>query len=211
VRGSNIKIIDEAASLKFAGSIQSRPQAMMKLDRQHQSFLLEALEGLDAEHLSHVNGQLISHLEDTCNYLVKWGNREALCIAGLYHATYSTDGYSQQLIDINQRDRIIHLIGADAENIVYYYAACDRDYFYSKIGRSKDFSYHNRFTDEKSCLELQLFCDLLELTLANEIEIVSNNRSFKEQHRAWYIDLFNRFEPYVSRQAFQCYQNVFSF
>lgn len=183
---------------------------MMKIDQKHQSFLLEALEGLNAGRLNHLNGQLISHLEATHNYLVKWGNREALCIAGLYHATYSTDGYSQQLIDINQRNQIIHLIGAEAENIVYHYAACDRDYFYPKIGRSENFPFYNRFTCKESFLELHLFCDLLELTLANEIEIVSNNRNFKEQHRDWYVELFDRFEPYVSSKAFQCYQDIFS-
>jgi hypothetical protein len=183
---------------------------MMKIDQNHQSFLLKALEALNAGNFEHVNGQLISHLKNTYGYLLEWGNREALCVAGLYHAVYSTDGYTQQLIDINRRSDIIHLIGAEAENIVYHYAACDRSYFYSKIGRSEGFLYHDRFTCEENSLERHLFCDLLELTLANEIEIVSNNSDFKEKYRAWYIELFNRFEPYVSCNAFQCYRDIFS-
>ena len=150
-------------------------------------------------------------MKKTYNYLVEWGNREALCLAGLYHAAYSTDGYTQQLMDLSDRGKITSLIGIEAENIVYYYAACDRDYFYDKIGRSEVLLYRNRFTYKESFLKLQLFCDLLELTFANEIDIVSNNQDFKEIYRDWYTELFDRFEPYVSNKAFQSYLDVFAY
>jgi hypothetical protein len=175
-----------------------------------QQNLLKALADIGAGEFDHINGQLIAHLEGTYRYLKAWSNREALCIAGLFHAVYTTDGYAHQLADLEHRDNIIKLIGAEAENIVYYYAACDRDYFYARIGRDKDFSYRNRFNDEESSLNPQLFCDLLELTIANEIEIVSNNKNFKEKQKDWYVELFARFKPYVSEKAFQCYQEVFA-
>lgn len=175
---------------------------------QNHLYLLKALENINQKELLHVNGELIFHLQNTYSYLSSWGNREALCIAGLYHAVYSTDGYEKQLIDISHRSKIIDLIGIEAENIVYYYAACDRNYFYSRIG-NKNLFYRNRFTEAENSLELQLFCDLLELTFANELEIAIDNKDFKERHRDWYIELFNRSQLYVSNQAFQAYQNVF--
>lgn len=175
---------------------------------QNHLYLLKALKNLNQEELLHVNGKLISHLQNTYGYLQSWGNREALCIAGLYHAVYSTDGYAKQLIDVSHRSHIIDLIGIEAEKIIYYYAACDRNYFYARIG-NKNLFYRNRFTSQKNCLEFQLFCDLLELTFANELEIAIDNKNFKEKHRDWYTELFNRSQPYVSSKAFQAYQNVF--
>lgn len=129
---------------------------------QNHFFLLKALKNLNRRELLHVNGELISHLQNTYTYLRSWGNREVLCIAGLYYAVYSTDGYAKQLIDISHRSEIINLISIEAENIVYYYAyaACDRNYFYSQIG-NKNLFYRNRFTAKETCLGLQLFCDLL--------------------------------------------------
>lgn len=178
--------------------------------QQRQAVLLEALAGLDAGSFEHINGPLISHLKNTQDYLLGWGNREALGAAGLYHAVYSTDGYSQQLINLDYRSQIVTLIGAEAETIVYHYAACDRDYVYPRIGKSEDCLYRDRFTGQECLLKRPLFCDLLELTLANELEIVSSNREFKTAHRDWYVELFDRFQPFVSRKAFQSYREVFS-
>ena len=89
-------------------------------------FVIQALKNLNSKGLLHVNDKLICHLQNTYNYLKSWGNKEALCLARLYHAVYSTDGYDSGLIDINHRSKIVDLIGKEAENIVYYYAACDR-------------------------------------------------------------------------------------
>jgi len=173
-----------------------------------QAVLIQALRQLNADSSDHINGQLIFHLEGTYRYLENWGNREALCVAGLYHAIYSTDGYPLQLTELSQRDDIIELIGVEAENIVYYYAACDRSYFYPKIG-DESFLYRNRFNDQKLRLDYELFSDVLELTLANEIEIASINQKIKEENKDRFVNLFERFKPYISARGFQCYQTVF--
>src|SRR5512138_2876948 len=97
--------------------------------------VLHQLAELGAEELQHLKGSLLSHLQSTYELLKAWGNREELCRAGLYHAVYGTFAFESSLVDLKKRESIAALIGAKAEKIVYYYGACDRDYFYPRIGR----------------------------------------------------------------------------
>src|SRR5438046_271693 len=45
-----------------------------------------------ADQTPHVNSNLFAHLEATCELLREWGNAAPLCLAGLCHAVYGTDG-----------------------------------------------------------------------------------------------------------------------
>lgn len=171
--------------------------------------LLQSLEALGAKALGHVNGSLIAHLEGTYQYLRAWGNRQELCIAGLYHAVYSTHGYQHQLATLNQRDLIIQMIGAEAENIVYHFSACDRHDFYPRIGRDKPVLFLDRFLHKTKILENQLLCDLLELTVANELEIARHNKSVKESAKKLFADLIYRSKSYITQNAFKYSQEFF--
>ena len=51
--------------------------------------------------------------------------------------------------------------------------------------------------------------NLLEITLANELQICRSDASFLSENRQWYVDLFDRFEPVVSQNAFAQYKEVF--
>jgi hypothetical protein len=46
-----------------------------------------------ADRVPHVGGALLPHLEGTCELLQRWGNSAELCLAGLCHTTYGTEGY----------------------------------------------------------------------------------------------------------------------
>jgi hypothetical protein len=173
------------------------------------AYLLESLRNLGAEELDHVNGSLIAHLEGTYQYLKDWGNRKELCLAGLYHAVYSTQIYEHCLVNPERRHRVMQLIGLEAENIVYHFAACDRDDFYPRIGSGEPVIFFNRFLQKAEILEPQLLCDLLELTMANQLEIARHSEAAKELSRKRFADLFARFKPYVSQTAFHFYQQFF--
>jgi len=88
--------------------------------------LLNQLRQLGAHQLDHINGTLQSHLRGTYERLRRWGNTDATCLSGLFHAVYGTYGFSEQLLGIDRRDDVASLIGSEAERIVYFYAACDR-------------------------------------------------------------------------------------
>ena len=86
------------------------------------------LKTRSAEQIAHVNGTLLAHLEGTCALLLGWGNPIDLCLAGLCHAIYGTDGFPVQLLDISRRWELKRMIGPQAEEFVYFYASCDRSY-----------------------------------------------------------------------------------
>lgn len=168
------------------------------------------LADLGAGELQHLNGSLLSHLQGVQKLLALWGNREALCTAGLYHAVYGTSAFDNPLIDPAKRASIAALIGEEAEQIAYNFGACDRDKFYPQIGRSDPVVFPDRFTGTMETISGQMLNDILELVLANEMEIVSNDRNFLEQHRAWFMELFERFEPFVSPAGFETYRRLFA-
>jgi len=176
-----------------------------KMDRA----IFKKLAELGAAEFQHLNGPLIAHLEGTYQFLKDWGNRQELCRAGLYHAVYGTVAFDKILVSVAKRHQIADVIGKEAENIVYYYSACDRDNLYVQIGQSDEINYRNRFTGNTEILTRAMLSDLLELTLANELEIVTNDRAFLEKQRSWYENLFSRFEKYVSRPAYQSYLSIF--
>jgi hypothetical protein len=80
---------------------------------------------------------------------------------------------------------------------------------YPQIGRSKNVVLRNRFTGDERCLDSRELKDLLELTLANELEMVSRDPSFLNKHRKWYEELFDRFYGIVSLRGFTDYRQVF--
>lgn len=165
---------------------------------------------LGAREMQHLNGSLLSHLQGVQKLLLQWGNREALCTAGLYHAIYGTFAFDNPLIDLENRAEIAEIIGHEAEQIAYHFGACDRDKFYPQIGGTDPVLFPNRFTSANEEIGPQMLNDILELVLANELEIVSNDRNFLEQHRAWFEELFDRFEPFVSRNGIQAYRQTFA-
>lgn len=133
---------------------------------------------LGAADFQHLNGSLIDHLKGTRDLLASWSAPQILQDAGLYHAAYGTSGFSQKMVSIDQRSKIAAIIGQPAEEIVYQYCACDRKYFWPKLAIEDNPTFRNRFSGETYKLEHQLLRNFCELTVANELEIESNQPGF---------------------------------
>lgn len=161
--------------------------------------------------IPHVEGgDLASHLIGTYGLLREWGNDAALCAAGLHHAAYGTAGFATALFDRRERALVAELLGTDVEALVYLYAACDRDYTYPRVdGRRRVVAYRDRFDGRHRELTTPEARALLELTLANELEIALRSPAFRERHRAYFADLFARAEPFLSQRGFACFISVF--
>ena len=110
---------------------------------------------LTAGVVNHIDGVLIDHLFGTQELLKEWNASGALHKAGLYHATYGTSGFNSILISDEKRDEVAQIIGNEAEEIVYLYCACDRDYFWPQIGVAVEPQYKNRFTGHLSVFNKQ--------------------------------------------------------
>ncbi len=141
--------------------------------------------------------------------LKAWSASTVLQNAGLYHASYGTAGFDERLVSTEQRGKIANIIGEDAEEIVYNYCACDRDYYWPQIGIKDIPEFKNRFTGEVYCLpenQLQLFC---ELTVANELEIAADNSNFVIKYGVELYSVFSNMHSYLTVQAYTEMQKVF--
>lgn len=175
--------------------------------------IFSALQALGVGEFAHLNRNLESHLSGTYALLKAWGNPEPICRAGLYHAVYGTQpmerlGIPHKEFSPSDRPGIREIIGEEAERLVYLYAACDRDFLYPRIG-APGVIYRDRFTGRVSELPSDAFRGMLEITMANELEICLSGPASKEKHRIHLVELFDRFQGSVSANAFDCFREVF--
>lgn len=159
------------------------------------------LATLGAAAFAHVNGSLESHLRGTEALLRRWGNRDALCVAGLYHAVYGTDGITGSLAGIDTRADIARIIGAEAERLAYLYGACARDAFHPRIGTANQLRFTDRFAGCDYAITLADLRDLCEITVANELELASAGDHFRARHACELVALVERMEGLVTRAA----------
>lgn len=159
------------------------------------------LTELGAGDFEHLDGSLIDHLKGTSRLLQQWGASTTLQDAGLYHAAYGTAGFSEHMVSINQRDKIAGIIGKAAEEIVYLYCACDREYFWPQFANSNHPEYKDRFTGRLFQPEPHQLREFCELTVANELEIANDNQPFIDQHGQGLYILFKNMNRYLSKHA----------
>ena len=159
------------------------------------------LSELGAADFAHINGSLIDHLKGTRDLLSSWSAPPALQDAGLYHAAYGTAGFEERMVAANQREKIAQIVGPQAEEIVYQYCACDRDYFWPQLGLIEHPKSRNRFTLETYQLKLQAVKDFCELTVANELEIAMTSPDFVTQYGSVLLKLFTQMAPLLSPSA----------
>jgi hypothetical protein len=174
---------------------------------------LSALKDLGVGEFGHLNGNLESHLLGTYKLLMEWNNPGYICDAGLYHAVYGTQpmkrlGIRHKEYSPSDRPKIREIIGEESEQLVYLYGACDRDYLYPQIGSPMPV-YRDRYTGKERKLPSKTLADILEITIANELEICMSGPLIKEKSRTNLVELFNRFNGLVSVKAFDCFREVF--
>ena len=169
-----------------------------------------ALTELGADGFEHKNGSLHTHLLATYDLLRSWGADSALCDAGLYHSVYSTTGFTSTMVSLDLRSKIAAIIGAEAEAVVYLYCACDRDTVYPNFGNPSGVEFRDRFTNEVFELSAQQARAFCELTVANELELMSLNETYRSKHREDYRELFDSMKEYLSEQAVSAYRSMLS-
>jgi hypothetical protein len=171
------------------------------------------LSKLGAGQVDHPGGSLLAHLIRTGDLLLDWDARPALALAGLCHGVYETDGFPTALRSLPQRPEIAGLVGVEAEAIVYRYASCDRRFTFPRLGRAGPVAFRDRFTGGVIVTDPCCLSDFLELTFANELDLVSHSPAFGAKGGAAIADVLGPCTHYVSspaRRAFHlilgCYQ-----
>jgi hypothetical protein len=162
--------------------------------------VIEFLLARGALDIDHPGGTLLAHLQRTHDTLLRWGARPALRLAGLAHAAYGTDGFPQGLINPDARSNLVQLIGSEAEEIVYTYGSCDRQFSYPTLTNAEP-RLRDRFTGEITRPETQMISDFVELTIANELDVLSHNEDLRTKHGDGLRNLFTAWRVYASDQA----------
>lgn len=166
------------------------------------------LKSIGTQNVDHSNDGLLAHLQATSDLLRRWGNSDDICLAGLCHAVYGTDGFETALLDISQRDEVKAAIGEAAEAFVYIYASCDRKFLYPLIG-SRPLRFRDRFTQTEFEPAEDMLCACVELLLANDVEISYREERFLDYTREHYSEYFLRSKDFVSSSAFSEYCEVY--
>jgi hypothetical protein len=151
--------------------------------------------------IRHPGGTLLAHLQRTADTLIDWGASEPLTLAGLCHAAYGTDGLATFLIDTSQRQQLVSVIGEDAEATVYFYAACDRSQFYPQLGLHDRPRFRDRFTAREHIPDAAIVRNFVELTFANELDVLANSPELTARYGNSLAELFTRCRKLASAAA----------
>ena len=117
------------------------------------------------EHDSHV--PFLSHLIGTRRLLVEWGERPALCDAGLFHSAYGTEYFQPDAPA--SRDEVVALIGAEAEAIAHAWCTIERD----TLAPAAPFTVTDREAGQVVELDPQLASDVATLWAADTVEQIA--------------------------------------
>ena len=166
------------------------------------------MKSKNADSTDHSGGDLLGHLEATAELLRSWGNTDDVCLAGLCHAVYGTEGFQRSMVDLSQRDVLRELIGSEAEALVYFYASAERNSFCPSIARGP-VTFRDRFTDTVFEPDEKMVRDCLELMLANDVEISRREDSFLRYTQPYNSELFTRCKDYVSGRGFSSLCDVY--
>ncbi|MBT2480768.1 DUF6817 domain-containing protein [Streptomyces sp. ISL-94] len=165
------------------------------------------LRELGASRIEHPGGTLLAHLVRVRDLLGSWGARPALQRAGLCHALYGTDGFASALLPLDRRAEPAAVIGVEAEEIVYLYAACDRAASYPSLA-DREAAFRDRFTGRVHSPAVSLRRDLAELSAANELDLARTDPAFRAAWGAELPALFGSFRPVLSEPAWRECQAV---
>lgn len=128
-----------------------------------------------AADIQHPGGTLLEHLRRVRTVLRGWGAPTELQAAGLCHACYGTDGLAVSLLSLQERPLLRRIIGTESESQVYRYASCDRSAVYPRLASSDPLAFTDRFTRTTSSIAEVEAANFVELTAANELDIVRAN------------------------------------
>ena len=124
--------------------------------------LLKRMGFGDLEHDSHV--PFISHLLGVRRVLIEWGERAAMCDAGLFHSAYGTEYF--QVENPAERSDVQAVIGDEAEAIAHAWCTIRRDTF--ELGDTS--TVIDRTTGERIEVSDEMLVDIVTLWAADTVE-----------------------------------------
>src|SRR5688572_25662253 len=163
----------------------------------------EFLRERGAALLEHPGGTLYEHLVRVSAVLRRWDADPATQAAGLCHASYGTDGFNVTLMTLDERPVLAELIGQPAESLVYLYGSCDRGAVYPQFRAEGPVIFRDRFTGETHCPSEEDCRAFMEITAANELDVLARDSALAAKHSASLFRLLRQARGYLSDAAWQ--------
>jgi aspartyl/asparaginyl beta-hydroxylase (cupin superfamily) len=156
------------SAIETSGEVTAKPDALSQVAR---TVKLE-LAMRDAARARHGFRSLLQHLSGTFDILNGWGQKPAICLAGLMHSAYSTDAFSRRTFSLGERDAVRELIGHEAERLVFLFATVRREELFKAAAEHSegDVVVTTRITNERLPIAHQDVADLLPVYVANLAE-----------------------------------------
>lgn len=161
-----------------------------------------------ADRIDHPGGTLYDHLVRVGEALAGWGAAEETRLAGLCHATYGTDGFDRSLLSVDDRAALRDVIGEDAEALVYLYASCDRRAVYPRLDGRTPVEFTDRFAQAVVTVEEPRLRAFLEITAANELDVLARQPVMLAQYGPSLQALFARCRELLSPAAWSACENL---
>jgi hypothetical protein len=162
------------------------------------------LDARGANSMEHPGGTLFAHLGRVRTMLAEWGADEDVQLAGLCHAAYGTDGFAVALLALDERPVLAEAIGGEAEALVYLYASCDRRQTYPQLVHPV-VSFTDRFSGSRHAPPASYLRAFMEITAANELDVVRHNPELASQHGLGLAALFDSARRHLSEPARQAW------
>ena len=163
---------------------------------------LRFLREVHTREMPHSGRDLFDHLLGTRALLIAWGERPAVCDAGLFHSIYGTEHYELAACSTDLRDDVRRLIGPEAESLAWLFCAMRRESFDQNLTRRDGFSIQDRSTGEIIPLSAAQFHDLVTLTFANTLEAFPRLSWIVRRRCRAYLQPFRAFANPAAQGAF---------
>jgi hypothetical protein len=159
-----------------------------------------------AEQIPHPGGNLYAHLCRVSDRLALLGCSSEVQAAGLTHAVYGTDGFDLALLDWADRAVLRDLIGADAEELVYLYGACDRRRSWRDLAKTGQ--VFDRFVGQVRTLDGAQLRSLVDLSIVNELDVIEQDPAVGDRYGSYFRELFASWALLASEQVIRDAQRV---
>ena len=174
---------------------------------------IEYLKSIECHTVSHSKRTLLDHLIGTYNLLQGWDASESVCLAGLFHSVYGTEGFHATLAGIPDRKIIVNIIGREAEALAWLFGIRTNQSFWEQVRvliQQPDvsaFTLVDRLTEQPvPCTRNQLL-DVINLVLANAIDQVQHiPEHFTERHNR----MFQQLLPFALPEAAAAFTKIFA-
>lgn len=172
------------------------PTLISPHQRKIENFVLRA----GGASVAHPGGDLAAHLGRVAAILERWNVESTIVDAGHLHAAYGTEGFGASIVESGAQNELIDLVGKEAEVLISLYCRCDRRASYPS------WASNNAVVIDRDNRQVTPIYDsqrkaLINITIANEIDVLSHDPELMRQHGCDLAELFGHWRQWLTEPA----------